>query len=91
MLDSHTATLSSADGFTSFSFGSRRIRFKTPKRLERYTDVREWDGGYLVVGARYRGLPETEEYIDLVPILESLYISPEEFLAPIQRVEIDYA
>lgn len=91
MLDSHTATLSSANGLTSFSFGPRCIRFKTPKRLERYTDVREWDDGYLVVGAHYQGLPETEEYIDLVPILENLYISPEEFLAPIQRVEIDYA
>ncbi len=86
-----TATLSSHGDLTSFSFGGRRTRFRTPKRLERYLDVREWDHGYLVVTARYQGLPDTEEYIDLVPILENLYIDPDTFLSPIATVEVSYA
>lgn len=63
------------------------IRFQAPYSLEKYTAVKEWDHGYLVVMAKYRHneKPE-EEYIDLVPILEDLYISPEEFLKPIKEV-----
>ena len=85
------AQLSSEGDLTSFTFGSRRIRFRTPNRLERYLDVKEWDDGYLVVTARYEGLPDTEEYIDLPPILENLYIDPASFLAPIKKVEVSYA
>ena len=81
------AQLSSEGDLTSF----RRIRFRTPNRLERYLDVKEWDDGYLVVTARYEGLPDTEEYIDLPPILENLYIDPASFLAPIKKVEVSYA
>lgn len=32
-----------------------------------------------------------EEYIDLIPILRSLYITPDEFLKPIKKVEVKYA
>ncbi len=40
-----------------------------PYSLERYTEIREWDNGYLVVMAKYAHSPEPEEeYIDLVPI-----------------------
>ena len=31
-----------------------------------------------------------EDYIDLLPILDNLYIEPEEFLAPIKEVEVRY-
>lgn len=34
---------------------------------------------------------EIEEYIDLVPVLESLYMDKNKFLSPIKRVEIKYA
>ena len=34
--------------------------------------------------------PEYEDYIDLVPILENLYMDPDEFLKPIKGVEIQY-
>ncbi|WP_165045793.1 MULTISPECIES: DUF7724 family protein [unclassified Adlercreutzia] len=88
---SSVAILSSHGDLTSFSFDGRRIRFKTPKRLERYLDVREWDSGYLAVTARYHGLPDTEEYIDLVPILKNLYIDPDSFLSSIETVEVSYA
>lgn len=86
----NTAYLSSNGAFTSFSFADVNIRFRTPKALERYTKVLEWDNGYLVVMAKYADMPEMEEYIDLVPILENLYFEPNQFLKPIQKVGIRY-
>ena len=89
---SHEAVLSSADGFTAFSFGGYRIRFRAPYSLERYVDVVKWDDGYLVVMAKYKHNTEPEEeYIDLKPILEGLYIDPAAFLKPIKNVRIVYA
>lgn len=83
------ATLGNAAGFSVFSFGNHVIRFKAPYSLERYTSVKEWDNGYLVVMAKYRhnSQPE-EEYIDLLPILNRLYINGQEFLKPIKGVAI---
>ena len=63
----------------------------TSARLERYTKIVEWDHGYLVVMAKYKGLDEIEEYIDLVPILKMLYYDVDKFLKPIKEVKIDYA
>lgn len=40
--------------------------------------------------AKYEGKEEVEEYIDLIPILENLYFDVEEFLAPIEKVRIEY-
>lgn len=83
------ATLSNDDTFTVFSFGNRTIRFKAPYSLERYTEVKEWDNGYLVVMAKYRHNTQAEEdYIDLLPILDGLYINANEFLKPIKGVSI---
>ena len=65
------------------------IRFKAPYSLEKYMEVKQWDDGYLVVMAKYRHNQEMEEeYIDLVPILQKLYIIPEIFLKPIKEVRI---
>ena len=44
---SNEAILSSSDGFTAFSFGGYRIRFRAPYSLERYVDVVKWDDGYV--------------------------------------------
>lgn len=86
------AILSNAEGFTSFCFGGYNIRFKAPYSLERYVDVVKWDNGYLVVLAKYRHNAEPEEeYIDLKPILDGLYIDSESFLKPIKNVRIAYA
>ena len=87
---SHEAILSSSGNFTAFSFGGRHIRFKAPYSLERYVDVLHWDNGYLVVLAKYRhnAQPE-EEYIDLKPILDDLYIDSDAFLKPIKSVRVD--
>ena len=87
---SSVALLSNQGDMTSFRYGNSNIRFRTPKRLKRYLDVKEWDNGYIVVMADYEGLGETEEYIDLLPILKNLYINPETFLKPIKSVKIDY-
>ena len=83
----HEAILSNADGFTAFSFGGYYIRFKAPYSLERYVDVVKWDDGYLVVLAKYTHNAESEEeYIDLKPILDGLYIDSAAFLKPIKSV-----
>lgn len=84
------AILSNKDNYTIFRYGDYVIRFKAPYSLERYTAVKEWDHGYLVVMAKYRHNDEIEEeYIDLIPILEKLYISPEIFLKPIKEVKVE--
>ena len=85
------ATLSSCDGYTVFRYGDYIIRFVAPYSLEKYISVKEWDAGYIVVMAKYRhnNKPE-EEYIDLLPILENLYIDKDEFLQPITKVRISY-
>lgn len=89
---SNEAILSSGNGYTIFQFGGYNVRFKAPYSLERYLDVKEWDNGYLVVLAKYKHSDEPqEEYIDLAPILEDLYIDKTEFLQPIQKVTINYA
>ena len=90
--ESHEAVLSSANGFSAFSFGGYNIRFRAPYSLERYVDVVRWDDGYLVVLAKYSHSAEPEEeYIDLKPILAGLYIDPVTFLKPIKSVRIAYA
>ena len=86
------AILSNAGGFTAFSFGGYNIRFKAPYSLERYVDVLRWDDGYLVVLAKYSHNAEPEEeYIDLKPILDGLYIDSATFLKPIKSVRVAYA
>ena len=89
MANTNEAILSNKEDMTSFKFGNYNIRFRTPSRLKRYTDVNEWDNGYIVVMADYDGIGITEEYIDLVPILKNLYINPSVFLKPIQTVKIE--
>lgn len=84
------ALLSNQGDMTSFRYGDNNIRFRSPKNLKRYVEVKEWDNGYIVVTADYKGLGLTEEYIDLQPILKNLYINPDKFLAPIKSVKIDY-
>lgn len=85
------AILTSKGEYSIFEFNNQIIRFTTSDKLERYTKILEWDKGYIVVMAKYKGLEEVEEYIDLVSILERLYYDVEEFLKPIKEVKIEYA
>ena len=57
-------------------------------KVKKYTEIKEWDNGYLVVMADYEGIGIIEEYIDLVPILNNLYINPNIFLKDIKTVKI---
>ena len=84
------ATIKNEGEYTIFIFDNQKIRFMTSTKLERYTKIVEWDHGYLVVMAKYKGLDEIEEYIDLVPILKMLYYDVDKFLKPIKEVKIDY-
>lgn len=84
-----TAYLSCDGDVSCFSFNDESIRFRTSSALEKYLRVKTWDRGYLVVDAAYRGATgETEEYIDLIPILENLYMDPRTFCEPIKEVGI---
>lgn len=89
--DKEMAFLSSDKDYTIFRFGSHVIRFKAPYSLERYTEVKEWDNGYLVAMAKYRhnNAPE-EEYIDLLPILKALYFDAEQCVSSIKEVKVAY-
>ena len=86
-----TAVLSSFDKYTTFTYGGKTLTFRTCDGLERYTKVLLWDNGYMEVMAKYRQNDhEIEEYIDLEPILERLYMDKEAFLKPIRKVRIAY-
>ena len=68
------------------------MTFRTCDGLERCTEVRTWDEGYLEVMAKYRHLDEEiEEYIDLEPVLDGLHMDKDAFLGPIEDVRIEYA
>lgn len=91
-MSTDTAFLSSKGQYIIFSWQNRTIRFRGPYSLERIERVKEWDEGYLVVDAKYQhSAEEVEDYIDLVPVLERLYINAKEFLSPIKKVEVRYA
>ena len=82
------AILTNEKNYTVFKFKDYTIRFKAPYSLERYVKVIEWDNGYIVVMTKYKHSKELiEEYIDLIPILEDLYI-PNEDLKDIKEVRV---
>ncbi|WP_251495441.1 DUF7724 family protein [Otoolea muris] len=85
------AILSSEKDYTIFRFHNRIIRFKTAYSLEYYSSVKAWENGYLVVMAKYsHNKEDEEEYIDLIPILEDLYIDADSFVSQIKEVRIRY-
>lgn len=89
MASVHEAILSNDGAYTVFCFDGAVIRFQAPYSLERYTEVKKWDDGYLVVLAKYSHNAEPEEeYIDLKPVLIDKGIDPVTFLEPIKTVRI---
>jgi hypothetical protein len=85
------AILSHEKNFTVFQFRNYKIRFLAPYSLERYIAIKEWDQGYLVVQTKYTHNSDfVDEYIDLIPILEDLYIDAESFVRPIKEVRVSY-
>ena len=92
MKKSSTAILSSFDNYTTFSFGGKKLTFRTCHNLEKYTKILLWDNGYIEVMAKYKNRQkEIEEYIDLRPVLDNLYMDKNKFLSPIKEVKIEYA
>ena len=88
--DENTAYLSSKGQYISFTY-DKVIRFMGPINLQYIKKVKAWDNGYIVVDVKYSNSKEdVEDYIDLIPILERLYISAHEFLKPIKNVEVRY-
>ena len=88
-MNNDRAYLSNDKDMIKFQYGEKIIRFRGPYSLERFTSVKEWDNGYLVVMAKYQHNKESEEeYIDLVPILQNLYFDVDKFLNPIKGVEV---
>lgn len=87
----NTALLSSYGDYTVFSFNRHVIRFRTSPHLVRYTEIKEWNAGYIVCLAKYDNSDVVEEeYIDLIPILQNLYFDVSGFLEPIKNVKISY-
>ena len=86
-----TAYLSNDGEYTYFYIGDRVATFLTRKSLEQYKKIVEWDNGYLVVMCKNKNENELEEdYIDLIPIFENLYMDPKKYLSGIERVELRY-
>ena len=81
------ARLSSAGSYSVFSYGDDVIRFATSPRLVKYTRIKQWNDGYLEVGADY-GKGEVEDYIDMRAILDNLYYDTDAFLSKIDKVEV---
>ena len=88
-MNSQRAILSNESNYTVFRVWDKVIRFRAPYSLEHYTEVKEWNHGYIVAMAKYKqnDRPE-EEYIDLIPVLKNLYFDPDTFLAPIKEVSV---
>lgn len=90
-MNTDTAYLSNEKDMIIFQYENKIIRFRGPYSLERFTEVIEWDNGYLVVMAKYHHNEEVEEeYIDLPPILRKLHIDVLNFLASIKEVKLGY-
>lgn len=87
------AYLSCNNGYTYFKFGERVLKFRTSDRAIKYLTVKEWDPeyGYLVVDVLHDTLGTVEDYIDLLPMLDNLYIDAKKALIPIKRVEVECA
>lgn len=55
---------------------------KTPRHLRGCTSAREWGHGHIVVDASYDTPGVVEQYFDLVPALEDLYVDADRLLSP---------
>ena len=84
----NTALLGNVGDVAVFEYGGRCIRFKVSKALKSFKKVLLWDDGYIEVIADYDKMGELEEYIDLTPILENLYMDKDSFLKDIEEIKI---
>lgn len=59
------AILSNQGNMTSFRYGNCNIRFRTPSILKKYTEIKEWDNGYLVEGMNNSSLYFIQNLLNL--------------------------
>lgn len=77
--------------YTKIRIRDRVITIIAPYSLERYISVKKWDYGYIEVMTKYSHSEEPiEEYIDLLPVLDELYMDPKKTLDGIDRLEVCY-
>lgn len=88
-----TAYLYNKDRYTFFRIADQIVKFETSPYLSRYTKVKEYDKGYIVVDAEYF-LPDNvnnkyteEDYIDMEYIMNSLGMSTDS-LSEVKEVVI---
>lgn len=91
MMNSGIAVLSSDGRYTKFLYNGKTITFLHGKDLIKYTSVKEWEDGYLVVECIGKVKGEYEDYIDMPYILENLYMDPKAFLSGLIGVRVEYA
>lgn len=91
LVPSDTAILTLEPGYTVFLYNGRIVKFGCSKTLEKILSIKEWRDGCATVDAKY-SYSDTpiEEYVDVGYALDSLYIDPDEFLAPVKKVEVGY-
>lgn len=87
------AYLSCGGGYSYFKYKNRTLKFRISDRVLKLLSVKEWDPeyGYLVVDVLHDNRGAVEDYIDLLPMLDNLYIDAGNFLKDIKRVEVEYA
>ena len=83
------AYLSNEGKYTFFRVGKYIFKFRTSERLVKYVSVKEWDDGYIVVDCLHDKLGIVEDYIDLIPMMENLFLDAKEILSPVRKVEIE--
>lgn len=68
-----TAYLYNEGNYTFFKVGREIVKFKTSPYLENYTEIKEYDDGYMVLMAQLSTIPEPDEdYFDMVGIFKEL-------------------
>ena len=88
-----TAYLSNEGRYTLFEFRDKRLKILSPLGLERYISINEFkpEKGYIAVMTKYSDMDEPEEeYIDLLSTLDELYMDRNNFLKPIEKLEVRY-
>ena len=83
------AYLSNEGKYTFFRVGKYTFKFRTSERLVKYVSVKGWDDGYIVVDCLHDKLGIVEDYIDLIPMMENLFLEAKEILSPVRKVEIE--
>lgn len=83
------AYLSNEGKYSFFRCGKYTFKFRTSERLVKYVAVKEWDDGYIVVDCLHEKLGVIEDYIDLAPMMDNLFLNADEIFTPIRKVEIE--